>query len=228
MKKLGTIQFSKKIIISIIIIFFASFFLFYISLNKFINENYLKNIYDYKEAPKKEVWLVLWAWAKNGKLSTIFKDRLRVAALIYKEKKIKKIIISWDNSSVDYDELTPAKLFLNDLWVVKNDIFLDYAWFDTYQSLYRANYIFSANKINIITQEYHLKRALYICDELWLKCDWIKADRQKYMYMKKYIFRETLANLKAYYNTFLWNKKPKFLWNKIDLNLNSNFNKDEF
>lgn len=227
MKNLRKIKFSKKIIISIIIIFFACFWILYVFLNKYVNETYLKNIYTYKEVPQKEVWLILWAWARNGKLSIIFKDRLRIAALAYKENKIKKVIISWDNSRVDYDELTPAKLFLNDLWVKKNDIFLDYAWFDTYQSLYRANYIFSAKKINIITQEYHLKRALYICDELWLECDWIKADRQEYMYMKKYIFRETLANLKAYYNTFLWNKKPQFLWEKIDLNLDSNFYKDE-
>lgn len=76
--------------------------------------------------------------------------------------------------------------------------------------MYRTNYIFSAKKINIITQEYHLKRALYICDELWLECDWIKADRQEYMYMKKYIFRETLANLKAYYNTFYGIKNQNF------------------
>lgn len=227
MKNLKKIKLSKKVIIFIIIIFFACFWIFYIFLNKYINETYSKKIFTYKEVPKKEIGLVLWAWAKNWKLSIIFKDRLRIAALAYRENKIKKVIISWDNSRADYDELTPAKLFLNNLWVDKNDIFLDYAWFDTYQSLYRANFIFSATQINIITQEYHLKRALYICDELWMICDWIKADRQEYMYMKKYVFRETLANLKAYYNTFLWNKKPQFLWEKIDLNLNSNFYKNE-
>lgn len=64
---------------------------------------------------------------------------------------------------------------------------------------------------------------MYICDELNLRCDWIKSDRQNYQFIKKYIFRETLANLKAFYNTFLWNKKPKFLWEKINTNLKSNF-----
>ena len=220
---LKELKFSKKIIIFTIIIFFAFFWLFYIFLNKYINQKYLTQIYTYLNVPQKEVWLVLWAWVKNWNLSIIFKDRLRIASLAYKKNKIKKIIISWDNSKKNYDELTPAKIFLNNLWVSQNDIFLDYAWFDTYQSLYRANYIFQARNINIITQEYHLKRALYICDELWLNCDWIKADRQNYMFMNKYIFRESFANLKAFYNTFLWNKSPKFLWEKIDINLKSNF-----
>lgn len=214
---------NKKIIIFCIIIFLMSWISFYIVLNNYINKKYSWEIFSYKDVPKQEVWLVLGAWVRNGIISTIYKDRLRIAALAYSENKIDKIIISWDNSSKDYDELTPAKNFLHDLWVNKNDIFLDYAWFDTYQSLYRANYIFSALNINIITQEYHLKRALYICDELWLNCYGIKADRQEYMFMKQYIFRESLANLKAFYNTFLWNKKPKFLGEKISLFETSHF-----
>ena len=214
---------NKKIIIYTIIIFFIFSLIFYFLLNIYINNKYSKFIFEYKNVPHKNIWLVLWAGAKNWKLSTIYKDRLRIAYLAYYNKKIDKIIISWDNWSNNYDELTPAKFFLNDLWVDKNDIFLDYAWFDTYQSLYRAKYIFNAFEINIITQEFHLKRALYICDELNLKCDWIKSDRQNYQFIKKYIFRETLANLKAFYNTFLWNKKPKFLWEKINTNLKSNF-----
>jgi len=210
-------KYKIKIIIFLIIIF-------YIWLNLYINWVYSKKIYNYEEVPFNQVWLILWAWVTNWYLSLIYQDRLKIASKAYKKWKIQKILISGDNSKTNYDELTPAWKFLIDLWVKKEDIFLDYAGFDTYQSLFRSKYIFKADNINIFTQEYHLKRALYLCSKLKLNCNWVKTDKREYLYMNKYIFRETLANLKAFYNTFLWNKKPKYLWEIVDINLKSNFN----
>lgn len=203
-------------------LFFVFFIvIFYIFFNFFINKKYSKEIFEYNNVPEKKIWLVFWAWAGNWKLSEIYKDRLKIITKAYNQNKVEKILISWDNWNIHYDELTPAWDFLVENWINKNDIFVDYSGFDTYQSLYRAKEIFWAVELNIFSQEYHLPRALYICDKLKLKCDWVKSE------INKYNIRETFANIKAFFDT-TFKIKPKVLWEKININLDSNFIENEF
>lgn len=204
----------------LIIFFIAFIFLIalFIILFFYINykiENWFNDKIFTKETVKEnKVWLVLWAWTPNWNISWIYEDRLKMAFDLYKSWKIKKILVSWDNWSIYYDELTPAKKYLKENWVKDEDVFLDYAWFDTYQSIYRAKEIFLNNTLTIITQEFQLKRALYICNWLGIDCVWVSSDLNKYMYSWYYSKREKLARFKAFFN-ITFKPKPKYLWEKI-------------
>ena len=164
------------------------------------------------------VWLILWAWVNaSGYPSAILRDRLEAWLKAYELWKIQRIIVSGDNSSKFYDEPTNMKKFLVDLWVSAEHIYPDYAGFDTYDSLYRAQYIFGVNQLVIFTQEYHLKRAIYIARGLGMVVQWYISDRQEYRYIDVFERREVLSRLKAFFEVEIFNSKPKFLWEKIEL-----------
>lgn len=206
--------------ISLTLIIFTGLFFLY----TYIETTYTSYIYTIENVPENTVWLVLWAGAKRGRISDIYKDRLKTAIQAYQENKIQKILVSGDNGSSSYDELTPAKNFLFENGVKKEDIFLDYAGFDTYDSIYRAREIFLAPRLTIFTQDFHLKRALYICDGLDIECVWVATDLQTYIYAQSYKFREVFSRCKAFLNvTFA--SKPKFLGDTIDIMGESNFDK---
>jgi vancomycin permeability regulator SanA len=194
------------------IISFAVLINFYIlnySKDYFININSLE---------KSKVWLVLWAWIKYNKEPTdILKDRLQTAFEAYKSWKIKKIIVSGDNSKIYHNEPEVMEKYLLNLWVNKNDIFKDYAWFDTYDSIYRAKEIFWVKKLIIFTQEYHLYRALYIANRLWINSFWIATNRHNYILIKKFKSREFLSRIKAFFEVEILKTKPKFLGEKIEI-----------
>lgn len=166
----------------------------------------------------KLVWLVFWAAVyKNSVPSAILKDRLLVAYEAYEAWKIKKILVSGDNSKTFYNEPEVMKKFLIDLWVKKDDIFLDYAWFDTYDSIYRAKEIFLAQELVLFTQDFHLKRAMYISKRLWIDTYWVETNLQAYLRANYYEFREILARLKAFLETDILHSKPKYLWETIEI-----------
>jgi SanA protein len=163
-----------------------------------------------------KIWLVLWASVVGRKWpSDILKDRLIVANEAYKKWKITKIIVSWDNSKESYNEPIVMRDFLVKNWVKKDDIYMDFAWFDTYDSIYRAKNIFLVKKMVIFTQDFHIKRALYIADRLWIDSVWIDTDLHKYVGENYNLFREFFARIKAFINTDILNSKPKFLWDEI-------------
>ncbi len=204
-----------KKIIYISVILFIALLLFIGAVNFYINQ-FSENIC--KEDSKiRPAALVLGArvW-NNGDLSSIFKDRVKTAIKLYEENKVKKILVSGDHGQKDYDEVNAAKDFLLENGVEPKDIFLDHAGFDTYDSLYRARDIFQINSLIIVTQNFHLPRALYLADNLGLEACGTSADLQKYVGEKARERREQLANIKAWLNIF-FNSKPKYLGNSIDI-----------
>lgn len=152
----------------------------------------------------------------NGNLSDAFRDRVDTALEVYEAGKAKKILVSGDHGRVEYDEVNAAKKYLLDKGVAEEDIFLDHAGFDTYDSLYRADYIFKIKKAIISTQESHLPRALYIAERLGLEVEGIKADKHIYVDSVKQTIREKLANVKAFFNVSL-KSKPKYLGKEINI-----------
>lgn len=179
----------------------------------FSNDHYYYNI-DWLD--EKFIWLVFWAsviWNKTP--SEILKDRLKVAQKAYEEWKIKKIIVSGDNSTITYNEPQVMKNYLISIWVKADDIYMDHAWFDTYSSLYRARDIFWAEELILFTQDFHLKRAMYLANRLWLQAYWIETNLQKYYRENYYDFREFFARIKAFLNVDIFNRKPKFLWDRV-------------
>lgn len=165
----------------------------------------------------KQAALILGAkvWS-NGEMSDIFKDRAITAINLYKEGKVKKILVSGDHGRENYDEVNSAKKYLLENGVKSEDIFLDHAGFDTYDSLYRAKYIFKAESLVVVTQNFHLPRALYISDKLGIDSCGVSADRQKYYGEKAMYRREILAKIKAWSNV-VFHSKPKYLGNEIPL-----------
>jgi len=166
-----------------------------------------------------KIWLIFWAKVQNNGIpSDILVDRLKVSIEAYKNSKIEKIIVSWDNSREEYDEPTSMRDYLISNWVKQDDIYLDYAWFDTYDSLYRAKEIFWVEELVLFTQEFHLKRALYISSRLWIKSIWVQTNLQKYIYDDYYDRREILARVKAFLNVEILSSKSMYWWKKVDMN----------
>lgn len=181
----------------------------------FSKQNYYYNV-DWLD--QKYIWLVFWASVINNKEpSDILKDRLKVAYEAYEKWKIEKIIVSWDNSVINYNEPEVMKKYLISLWVETIDIYPDYAWFDTYDSLYRAKEIFQVEEIVLFTQDFHLKRAMYIADKLWFIVYWVETNLQKYLREDYNNKREVLARIKAFFEVDILKSKPTYLWKKINI-----------
>lgn len=212
----------KKIFFRIflwIIIFclFTGLFVFAVNfyvLNFSNEKNILSNVDKLEHI---EIWLVFWASIKNNFPSVVLKDRLDVALEAYKKWKISKIIVSWDNSKKNYNEPVVMKEYLALNWVKREDIYEDFAWFDTYDSIYRARDIFKAKKIVFFTQEFHLKRALYIAEKLGIEAVWVSTDLRKYANSNYNFFREIFARVKAFLDADIFKVKPKFLWEPIKI-----------
>lgn len=208
----------KKFIIYTSILF-LSVIIFILSVNLYVlSFSKINYFYDIDWLDEKYVWLVFWASVlRNWEPSDVLKDRLKVASEAYEKEKIKKIIVSWDNSQTNYNEPKAMQKYLIDLWVNKNDIYLDYAWFDTYDSLYRAKEIFWVNELVLFTQDFHLKRAMYIASKLWIKSYWVETNLQRYINDDYNNFREIFARSKAFFDVDIFKSKPKYLWEKIEI-----------
>lgn len=203
-----------KAILILAIISFACLSLLIISN---INESSRNKIFDLNDAPPKQAVLVLGArvW-ENGEMSDIFKDRVQTAIDLYKSDKVEKILVSGDHGRKEYDEVNAAKKFLLEKGISPDDIFLDHAGFDTYDSLYRAKEVFKAESLIISTQDFHLPRALYIAEKLGIDACGVSSDLHRYKGEQQRETREKLAKIKAWLDvTFM--AKPKFLGEPIPL-----------
>lgn len=146
----------------------------------------------------------------DSSLSFIVKDRIDKAIELYKAGKVKRILVSGDHGTKRYDEVNCMKKFLKEQHIPEKDIFTDHADFDTYSSIIRAYKVFKASDLIIVSQEYHLFRALYIAHKKGLKANGIIADKRTYPGMRGFKIREYPANVKAFIYVLL-NISPHFL-----------------
>ncbi len=151
---------------------------------------------------------------RNGDLSPIFRDRVEIALAVYKAGKASTILASGDNSKLEYNEVEPVQEYLIERGVPKEDIFLDHAGFDTYSSMYRARDVFQAQSVIVVTQWFHLPRAVFIGRTLGMTAYGMKADIGR-PFFKNYV-REVFANEKALIDLLL-GRQPKFLGDPIPL-----------
>lgn len=205
----------KKFLIFIIIAGVAGvLFILFINLNvlRISKDSIYSNI---ESAPISHTALVLGAKVHGEKLSDILSDRAKTALELYDAKKVEKILVSGDHGRDEYDEVNAVKDFLLGEGVNEQDIFLDHAGFDTYDSLYRARDIFKVKSVIIVTQNFHLPRAVYIGKKLGIEnvCG-VSADRQTYVNISYYKKREWLSRVKAFFNV-TFHSKPKFLGEEI-------------
>src|SRR5205085_5111818 len=117
--------------------------------------------------PCNHVALVFGAGLKpDGSPSAMLYDRVATAADQYLGNKVDKLLMTGDNSSTDHNEVEAMRKTAVDLGVADEDIVLDYAGFSTYDSCYRARDVFGLNEATLVTQRFHLPRALYTCNRI--------------------------------------------------------------
>jgi len=168
-------------------------------------------IVEASEARPAEAVLVLGALVfPDGRVSPMLADRLDAALALYEAGKAEKILVSGDHGQVEYDEVNTMRRYLEQRGVPPEDIFMDHAGFDTYDSLYRARDVFQARRLIVVTQEFHLPRALWIGDRLGLEVQGVAADRFSYYDRAYYETREMLARVKAF-GEVVTRRKPVFL-----------------
>lgn len=189
-------------------------FIFVINIIIFIGSKFFiyKNT---KDTPVVQTALILGAGiSKEGELSPIFKSRVDKGLELYKIKKVGKILVSGDNSTIYHNEVNPVRNYLLEKGMPDQDIFLDHAGFDTYSTMYRARAIFQVSSIIIVTQSFHLPRAVFIARSLGINAYGIYTDEESTP-IKNYI-REIFANEKAVFN-LMFHRKPKFLGDTIPI-----------
>lgn len=187
---------------AIIALLFISNLFIYIIARPYI----YKNIED---VPETQVVLIPGAAVnEDGKLSPIFEERANRAALLYKVKKVSKILVSGDNSTDSYNEVNPVRNYLLGKGIPDQDIFLDHAGFDTYSTMYRARDIFQVSSAVVSTQSFHLPRSIFLARALGMDVYGVSANEEPAR-LKNYV-REIFANQKAILN-LAFNRQPKFL-----------------
>lgn len=208
------------IIIALIIVFTILYNYVYFSSKRFIYN-------ELEQVPQCYTALILGAKVhRDGAPSNFLADRLEMGIKAYKSGKIKRFLLSGDHGTKNYDEVNNMKKYLLEKGIDTNDIFLDHAGFDTFNSIKRAKEIFEVKDVIIVSQEFHLPRALYIARYCGLNAYGISADKQNYgSVMFKLKLRERFALIKAFFET-IFDMEPKFLGEKIPITGNSRLSYD--
>lgn len=162
---------------------------------------------------------------KDGTPSPMLKDRLDKGIELYKEGYAPKIIMSGDHGQHRYDEVNAMKKYAIEQGVPREDIFMDHAGFSTYESIYRERDVFNIKKAIIVTQEYHMYRALYIAKKLGLEALGVPAEDIKYSGQSGRETREILARTKDFFKCII-KPKPTYLGEKIDITGNGDITND--
>lgn len=172
-----------------------------------------------EDAPQAEAILVLGARVyPNDSVSSMLGDRLDVGLELMDAGKADRFIVSGDHGQTDYDEVNTMRRYLEQRNVEPQHIFMDHAGFSTYESMYRAKDIFKAQKIIIVTQQYHLMRAVYTARQMGLDAYGVASDKQQYAGMPRYEAREVLARNKDFAYVHLFKPKPTYLGDPIPVN----------
>ncbi|WP_264553372.1 vancomycin high temperature exclusion protein [Flavobacterium sp. N2038] len=198
-----------------------------VSVNYYVKSSTKKNIYySIKRFPKNDVGIIFGAGINGNQPSKYLKDRLDAGIMLWKAKRINKILLSGDNGRDEYDELTVMKNYCYNHGVDTTKIFIDYAGFDTYSTMYRAKHIFKIKRATLVSQEYHLNRAIYIGQKLGIKSAGYSANHGEYLGYKYVTFREYGSIFKSFFDV-IRNREPRFLGGEININGESNYSKED-
>ncbi len=143
----------------------------------------------------------------DGTPSPLLQDRLDVAIKLYKQGVAPKLIMSGDNSDSHYNEVMNMCNYAIEQGVSKDDIFCDHAGVNTYDSMYRAKNVFGAERLVIVTNEYHLYRSMFLCRSFGIDARGVASDQGSYTDMDYYEQREFFARIKDFYGA-LTNVEP--------------------
>ena len=155
--------------------------------------------------------LVLGCLVNDGGVpSDMLHDRLRQSVELYKMGAAPKLLMSGDHGREYYDEVDAMKIYAVGQGIASEHVFMDHAGFSTYESMYRAKEIFGVKKVIIVTQEYHLYRAVYIARSLGLDAYGVTSDYNRYLGQFRRDVREVLARVKDF-GTSILKPEPTYL-----------------
>lgn len=197
------------------------------SINFYVIQSTKKQIKsDYSTLKNIDCIIVLGAGVWGNDPSPMLEDRLLEGIRLYNADVAPKIIMSGDHGQTEYDEVNIMKEYAIKNGVPSEDVFMDHAGFSTYESIYRAKEIFSAKNIVIVTQKYHLYRALYIANQLGLNVYGVNADPRQYGGQLYREIREILARNKDFVKS-IFKPEPTYLGEIIPINGNGNVTNDK-
>lgn len=171
--------------------------------------------------------LVLGAGVRaNGTPSPILADRLDTAIDLWEAGASERVLLSGDHGTPEYDEVGVMLDYLVDRGVPAEAVFLDHAGFETYDSMYRAHAVFQAASAVVVTQAYHLPRALYLADAVGLDAVGARAPGDSRSGQSAREIREVAARVKAVWMA-LTRPEPRFLGDPIPLTGDGRVTHDE-
>lgn len=169
--------------------------------------------------------IVLGAGLRDGKPSPMLKDRLDKGIELYKSGAAPKILMSGDHGRTGYNEVQVMKQYAVDAGIPSSDIFMDHAGFSTYESMIRARDIFEVKSPVVVTQNYHLYRAIFIGKHIGIDCIGIPTDDFPYGGQAYRTFREWIARCKDVF-TVLTHAAPTYSGDKIPISGNGDATND--
>jgi vancomycin permeability regulator SanA len=171
----------------------------------------MNKIHQKEDAPREQVAIVFGAGLRrDGTPTPILRDRVETAADLYFNGRVKKILMSGDNRFVDYNEPESMRQYALSLGVPDEAIVLDYAGRRTYDTCYRAKAIFGVESALLVTQKFHLPRALFLCNALGIRASGVEAKNRQYWSRSLFIWnvREQLATAGAFWDVYVTNPMP--------------------
>ena len=171
----------------------------------------ITRVYKVDDAPSERVAIVFGAGLRrDGTPTTILRDRVETAAQLYFSGKVEKLLMSGDNRFENYNEPASMRDYAISLGVPEDAIVLDYAGRRTYDTCYRAKAIFGVDKAILVTQGFHLPRALFLCNALGLQASGVEADNFYYLKRSRVIWnvRELLATVTAFVDVYISKPLP--------------------
>lgn len=208
------------VLISIIITIIINYYIINTSKKRILKEE------DYSKLNNIDCILILGAGIWGDKPSPMLQDRLDEGIKLYKKGLSSKIIMSGDHGKEEYDEVNVMKSYAIEKGVPSKDIFMDHAGFSTYESVYRAKEVFEVKKMIIVTQKYHLYRALYIADRLGINAYGVNSNPKKYSGQIFREVREILARNKDFIYTII-KPKPTYLGESINVSGSGDITNDK-
>ena len=169
------------------------------------------------QAPRAEAALILGAFVhEDGQVSGILRDRLMQGLQLYRQGLVPKLLVSGDHGRPEYDEVNAMRIFLEERGVAPEDIFMDHAGFDTYDSMARARDVFAVKSVLVVTQDFHLSRAVYIARALGLEAHGVSSDLSRFPSEPYLRTREVAARVKAFLEVNT-KRKPVYLGEVIPI-----------
>lgn len=171
----------------------------------------LNKIQSVDDAPSERVAIIFGAGLRrDGTPTAVLRDRVETGVRLYFDGKVEKLLMSGDNSQVEYNEPESMRQYAISLGIPDQDIVLDYVGSRTYDTCYRAKSIFGLESAILVTQKFHLPRALFLCNVLGVEATGVEATNNSYLKRSLFFWnvREQFATFTAFMDVYIDKPTP--------------------